>query len=90
VKAAPTAIQEVEIMNLDVYPNPVVDKLTVTVSDNLAESTLKIYSANGTLISEKNITNVKTTVDFSKLNAGVYLIKVEGKNGSAVKQVVKK
>jgi hypothetical protein len=77
-------------MNLDVYPNPVVDKLTVTVSDNLAESTLKIYSANGTLISEKNITNVKTTVDFSKLNAGVYLIKVEGKNGSAVKQVVKK
>ncbi len=90
VKAAPTAIQEVEIMNLDVYPNPVVDKLTVTVSDNLAESTLKIYSANGTLISEKNITSVKTTVDFSKLNAGVYLIKVEGKNGSAVKQVVKK
>jgi len=89
IKAAPTAIREVEIMNLDVYPNPVVEKLTVTVSDNLAESTLKIFTANGTMVYEKNITDVKTTVDFSKLNAGVYLVKVEGKNGSAVKQVVK-
>lgn len=71
---------------LNIYPNPVNDKLTIETEANIEE--ISIYDAFGRLMTKVN--GQTTTVDVSEYNAGVYIMKVRIDNGETVKRFVKK
>ena len=66
--------------NSIIYPNPCTNGFTI----NAGISTLKIYDLNGKLILLKQIKS-KTYIDLSFLKAGVYIVKINGKNYKLLK-----
>ena len=79
---APAAIDYVDGTNIELYPNPVTDKL------NLSESVLEvnIVDVDGRIVYSDKNTNV---VDMSNFNSGVYFVRVITDNGVATKKIVK-
>ena len=65
------------------YPNPAKDYLTI---ESAKDAVVKIYSINGQMLSQQNISEGTSTIDLSELNAGMYFISV---NETMVK-IVKK
>lgn len=75
-------IDNVNEVNVSLYPNPVADKLYI--SEDVLE--VSVVDVNGrVVISDKN-TNV---VDMSALGTGVYMIRAITENGMTTKKVVK-
>lgn len=60
----------------DAYPNPAIDKVTVSLADEMATGQLRMMDAHGRLISFQNIeTGIqRQTIDVSKLPAGIYFV----------------
>ena len=78
IKPAGTWIVE----KADVYPNPVTNKLTLSMSiRNASQATLKIYDITGKVVSELNTSleggAQKMEVDASSLPAGLYFLRME-------------
>ena len=76
-------------VKIQVYPNPVSDYLELLLPANYPSiSSLKVYSINGSLISEKAYAGNTEIIryDVSQLTKGLYLLEV---NASVQKQVIK-
>ncbi|MCE7068066.1 T9SS type A sorting domain-containing protein [Dyadobacter sp. CY326] len=68
------------------YPNPVNDLLTLKWS---ALQTVQIFNSSGKMVYENS--EKMSTIDISKLSAGVYIFKLIGNDGSCVlRKIVKK
>ena len=65
------------------YPNPAENYITI---ESVKDAEVKIYSVNGQMLSQQNISEGINTIDISDLNAGMYFVSV---NGTMVK-IVKK
>lgn len=68
---------------LNVFPNPVADKLTITLTES---KKIDIYSATGELLIHQDLKSGDNTVDLSAINKGVYFAKI----GKATIKVIKK
>ena len=80
--------EEKFVKNLNFYPNPVKNELTI--SSIFKIDSYQIYNVLGTLVSEgKGISNV-TQVDMSRLNSGLYFVKVTAKNMQTTLKIAKK
>jgi uncharacterized delta-60 repeat protein len=79
VKLSTLGINELELKNLKLYPNPIKDKLTISNSSNIDK--IEIYNLLGQKIFENNFTTNEINIDFTNYKLGVYLIKIfyEGK-----------
>lgn len=62
---------------LKVYPNPVINELTINTSENFITK-LQVYSVLGKMLWQNNNVSINTnhTVDFSNLPTGIYILKV--------------
>jgi hypothetical protein len=67
------------ITSYNVYPNPTSGLVTIEVPAG-NEQTFRVYDAAGSLLKEIHSAETKVLVDFSELNRGFYLIKMEGSN----------
>ena len=56
------------------YPNPAKDFVTI---ESAKDAVVKIYSVNGQMLSQQNISEGINTIDLSNLNAGMYFISVD-------------
>lgn len=65
-----------EMSQIDIYPNPVSDNLTVT-SGNKRISLLKISDLTGRVICEYQNISGRQNFDLSHLQSGIYLISIE-------------
>lgn len=63
------------------YPNPAENHITI---ESTKDAEVKIYSVNGQMLSQQNISEGINTIDISNLNAGMYFVSV---NGTMVKIV---
>ncbi|PKP46834.1 MAG: hypothetical protein CVT95_06500 [Bacteroidetes bacterium HGW-Bacteroidetes-12] len=71
-----------EISNkIEIFPNPVSDKLTVSIEDAKGIYTLTIYQVLGELIMEKKLTNSLTNIDVSLLENGIYFYEIISESG---------
>ncbi|MHA3789829.1 Ig-like domain-containing protein [Flavobacterium hauense] len=75
------------LKNLTVYPNPVIDVLTVSYDDTITEVSV-INMLGQVVISQKTNTD-KVEVNTSKLQNGSYILKVATTKGIATVKVVK-
>ncbi|HNQ68800.1 MAG TPA: T9SS type A sorting domain-containing protein [Bacteroidales bacterium] len=72
---------------IDIYPNPAKDKISIIVPENTLGDILSVYSANGLLIYKNELTSKEHTIDISKLEAGIYFIKLQS-TGQKAKFIV--
>ena len=80
--------QEIEFA---MYPNPANNELNIVLPSNLEDAQVAIYSILGKKVLQEKLNNSYNKIQLNKLNAGVYLIKINGKNNTyGVKQFVKK
>lgn len=80
--------EEKFIKNLNFYPNPVKNELTI--SSIFKIDSYEIYNVLGTLVSEGKGSGVLTQVDMSRLNSGLYFVKVTSKNMQTTLKIAKK
>ena len=55
----------------------------------LSNTTISIINAIGEIVLTEKATSSNTTLNTSNLTNGIYFIKVESKNGSAIKKFIK-
>lgn len=73
---------------LNVYPNPTLDELNISVAieDN---AVAQIYNYNGALIRTIKLEEELTTINISELAAGIYIIKVDSGDEVMIKRIIK-
>lgn len=71
--------------NIVFYPNPVNDILSIKLSEGLNLQEVKVYSLSGKNVMESN----KSTLDFSRLSKGFYLVKIITDKGVSGKRIIK-
>ncbi len=79
------SVNDQDVNNISMYPNPVVDKLFIKgVSD---ASKVSIYNILGKLVVSKATSN---TIDVNHLQSGMYIIKIVDQQKEIVKKFMKK
>lgn len=86
--AEPTSIQDVEMVNISVYPNPVQDKLFVSAKDDFQMVTL--YNELGSIVERKEASGNHVEFDMSNKPTGLYILHVEGRNGTSTQKIMKR
>jgi hypothetical protein len=68
--------------NIQVFPNPTVDFISVLLDRNdlVGILSLKITDTKGTVLLQKKINEIGTTIDFSEYASGIYLLFVKRNN----------
>ncbi len=82
-----TFVSNPEKSKISIYPNPAKDKLFV--SGNVENANLKIFNLQSQLVLEKVLTDDKT-IDISKLEIGLYTVKIQTKNNIFINKLIKK
>lgn len=81
------SIEEKFVKNLNFYPNPV--KNNLTISSIFKIDNYQVYNILGTLVSEGKGTGNHTQVDMSRLNSGLYFVKVTSRNMQTTLKIAK-
>lgn len=82
------SIEEKFLKNLNFYPNPV--KNDLTISSIFKIDGYQIYNVLGTLVAEGKGSGTTTQVDMSRLNSGLYFVKVTANNLQTTLKIAKK
>ncbi|MEI7596151.1 MAG: T9SS type A sorting domain-containing protein [Bacteroidota bacterium] len=81
------ANNNIEKTNMNVYPNPATDFITI---ENMAlGSELSIVNISGQEILYQNISSEKVQINISNLNRGIYIVKISSVSRVEVKRFVK-
>ena len=82
-----TDIEEIadESGNVMVFPNPGNSELNVLIAESNESAEIQIYDIQGRLVLEQNVESGVTTIDTSKLSAGLYFWKVGNETGKWIK-----
>lgn len=70
--------------NVNIYPNPVKDILTIEASDY---QNVEIYDLTGKCVYEQTAGGV-INIDMSQMTKGIYLVKMNNENGTVTRKVV--
>jgi hypothetical protein len=91
VTSASASVDSALAGSFSVYPNPATDVLNISNSINAEINAITITDLNGRTV--KQITangSVDSQINISDLNAGVYFVNINSNEGSLTKKIVKK
>lgn len=71
---------------LHVYPNPVADVVTITLSQSTTAD-IEIADLMGRVVKTATITNSETQIDVSSFDAGIYLVRIKGDTPQVIKLI---
>ena len=69
------------------YPNPVVNTLNIVTKEKIRA--IRITAANGSLVRVISNNKENTSLDFSNLVKGIYIVEVITDNGSTINKIIK-
>ena len=72
---------------LGIYPNPVTESLTLTLSKG--EGIVGVYNVLGECVLRTRITNHKKEIDVSLFSKGIYFVEVKTEKGIIRKKLIK-
>lgn len=75
--------ETLEIPTIQVYPNPVRDRLNTLIQGVEAGTELVVYNTNGVRLMSRRVTEGNNAFDVSALPSGVYMIRVFTSNGKS-------
>ncbi|MEZ0007513.1 hypothetical protein ABH942_002895 [Flavobacterium sp. 28YEA47A] len=80
-----------ENASVSVYPNPTNGLVNIQFANPTTVDAINVYSVSGQLVYSKQFNNASDnyTVDLQKAATGVYIMKLEGENGTIVKRLIK-
>ncbi len=78
-----TALQSPKLDVVNMYPNPVLDMLTINLKD---AQEVSIYNAMGQLTMQKQLNSGSNMLDMSEMSKGVYFVKI----GNSQTKLIKK
>ena len=81
---APVGISETIEADYKIYPNPVNDMLRIEGP----AGQVTVTNTNGKLVAERTH-NIQSSIDFSKLSAGVYILSINTPNGTVTNRIIK-
>jgi len=74
---------------LDIYPNPVTDKLTIDFSGSIdTETVWALYDLSGSLIMKRRMTAPRMEILRGDLKSGVYMLRISTENGVLSSKVI--
>lgn len=84
------SVLEADIKEMvSIYPNPASDHISVSLED-ASSATVTILNSAGKSVINTVLNNTESTIDISKLGAGLYIVKVDnGKKSSTKKMIVR-
>jgi ligand-binding sensor domain-containing protein len=82
-----TNVSTIETSKLNIYPNPVKDYFIIENINHKPIDKLEIYSFEGLL--RKSQLNLKSIIDMSNFNEGLYFLKIYTDNSIIVKKILK-
>ena len=77
-----------EIIGLEIYPNPVIDELTVNLSDKALN--IKILDLSGKTVLSIQNPDLSSPINLEGLNAGVYIVSINTAQGNIQQKILKK
>jgi endoglucanase len=83
----PTGITIPQAGILDIYPNPVRERLFLRNAVDIEK--VSIYNLQGKALLEKRVQDVNTGIDVSGLSPGIYFIRAEGKGIPVTRKIIK-
>jgi len=75
--------------NIQIYPNPTNDKITIDMADVTENTTVNIVNFAGQTIYRSNISDLKTIIDLSSYSQGMYMVNIISNGTSNTVKVVK-
>ena len=70
-----TSIEEIDNLDILVYPNPAANQLNISLSsDELLDLTL--LDVNGKTVLSRTVSNFSNTLDISRIDAGLYFLRI--------------
>lgn len=77
--------------NFSLYPNPVKEKLFLSITNTTTNLKIKIFNIEGKLLIIENVAfKNRVSLDVSQLSRGIYFLNIEDENGNtAIKKFVK-
>jgi hypothetical protein len=84
----PLGIEEFNITDTNIYPNPVKDVLNIELI-NQTNADASLFDTNGRLFIKQKLQNLQTPINLETLSSGVYVLKIQTENGFATKRIVK-
>ncbi|HEY4785209.1 MAG TPA: RICIN domain-containing protein [Bacteroidales bacterium] len=85
-----TDIKEGTSEDLKVYPNPVTDMLTISLTgSDLSSAKVEIYNIQGSLVDTQNVFGNVGSIDMSRLSPDIYFVKICDGQRSTLKKIVK-
>ncbi|TLX76862.1 T9SS type A sorting domain-containing protein [Labilibacter sediminis] len=80
-----------EPFSFNIYPNPVIDLLNIEIIGDDQEAKICIYDISGKQVyTTIGTSNNYVVVNMSDFDAGIYLIRVSGKNGVKTERIIKR
>ena len=88
-RIAPVGIEELnKTDNINLYPNPVTNTLTIQANSNQYRS-LKLFNNIGQVVAEQNINSNTTQINMKQLPTGMYYIQLQGVANIVTRKVEK-
>ena len=85
-----TGINENELSNLLIYPNPTQNSITINVGNNqLTNASINVIDMTGRILITQRINNQNIQLNLSHLSKGIYFINFRNNLGGKVFKVVK-
>ena len=74
--------------NLNIYPNPATDALTIELKSSTISS-LDVYDVSGKYLFNQVLSDKVNTVNIEKLATGIYFFKVNSSEVSSINKIIK-
>jgi len=91
-KSYPLSTSDFPKTKFQLYPNPAIDELFVSITNPRENLKIKIFNIEGKLLSTQNLAfETQTSIDVSQLTNGIYFLNIENENGAVeMKKFIKK
>jgi hypothetical protein len=74
--STPTMIANYQTHSLTVYPNPVDEKMTVSVDEKFVNSNYSVIETSGKVVQSGVVSSSRQTIELTSLQSGLYYIKI--------------
>ncbi len=72
------------------YPNPAIDMVNISTTENITDATIEITNAVGQIVKTEKLNNTTITIPVNDLSKGMYFVNVATENGKSVSKLVVK
>ena len=78
-----------EDVKFSISPNPASTTLNIKISEKLNNAKITVFDVLGKKVYTKDLNTLTPSVDVSKWNSGVYLVKISSENFTQTRRFVK-